>query len=149
MVIAATLVASLGCLIAAIGVYAKVSRLASETPVPAKVVNVRSERGHSKGRELVYYAQLIFDRKQDDGKTIHCDVPNVFLGIQPAAVGAIITVAPRPTSCVEPDVICETCVTPSNRLALAFLIVGLIFGLICFVLTRNIVRSVRMESSSS
>lgn len=146
MTITATFLVSLGCLLVALAVYANAKRLASETPVTATVAKVRSERGQSKGRELVYYAQLIFDRKQNDGNVIHCDVPNVFLGIQRVTVGATIMVAPRTTTCVAPDVICETCVAPSGHLALGLLIVGAVSGLICFFLVRNAVSEMQNKA---
>ena len=51
-------------------------------------------------------------------------------------VGAIIKVAPRATTCWEPDVICETCALPppSDAFALDMLIVAAVSGLISFLL---------------
>src|SRR5580692_3256881 len=102
-------------------VHEKVKRLATATPVIATVAKAWSEQGKSKGGRPVYYAQLIFDRKQNDGDIVHCDVPRVGLGQQPTTVGATIKVAPRATTCWEPDVICETCVAPSDYLTLGML----------------------------
>src|SRR5580704_6504624 len=125
IIITVSFLASLGCLIGALAVYATARRLASEIPVTATVVDVRSERGEAKGRELVYYARLLFDRKQDDGGTFHCDVADVFLGIHSATIGAKIRVAPQTTTCIDPDVICDTCVAPSNGIAFVILMIGL------------------------
>jgi hypothetical protein len=142
MMMAITLAVSLGCLTGAAGVYAMARRLATETPVAATVAKVWSERT-TKGGQPLYQAQLIFDRIQNDGKIVHCDVPRVFLGIQPTTAGATIKVAPRVTSCLEPDVICETCVAPSGHLALGMLIIAVVSGLICFFLMRSTVRGVQ------
>jgi hypothetical protein len=147
MVITMTFFVSLGCLMGAAGVYGTAKRLATETPVPATVTKVWSERGPQKGRELVYHAQLVFDRKQNDGEIVHCDVPRVDLGIQPATVGATIKVAPRATSCWEPDVICETCVAPSGYLALGMLIIAAVSGLICLFLTLSTVREAKYRAA--
>jgi hypothetical protein len=141
MMMAIALVVSLGCLTGAAGVYGTARRLATETPVTATVAKVWSERT-SKGQPL-YHAQLIFDRIQNDGKIVHCDVPRVFLGIQPTTDGATIKVAPRVTSCLEPDVICETCVAPSGHLALGMLIIAVASGSICFFLMRSTVRGMQ------
>ena len=143
MIIVITLFVSLGCLMGAAAVYGTARRLATETPVTATVARVWSERATSKGGGLVYHARLIFDRKQNDGEIIHCDVPRVDLGIQPTTVGAAIKVAPRATSCWEPDVICETCVAPSGILALGMLIIAAASGLICFFLMWSIVRGIQ------
>jgi hypothetical protein len=141
MVIAMTLCVSLACLTGAAVVFVTAKRLATETPVMATVAKVWSQRG-AKGRDLVYHAQLIFDRKQNDGEVVHCDVPRVNLGIKPATVGATIKVAPRATSCWDPDIICETCVAPTGYHALGFLLVAAVSGLICFFLTRSAVREI-------
>ena len=140
MVIAFTLFAALGWLMAAAVVHDKVRRLATETPVMATVAKAWSEP--AKGGP-VYYAQLIFDRKKSDGDFVHCDVPRVSLGQQATKVGAAIKVAPRTTSCWEPDVICETCTAPSNTLALGLLVTAAVFGLICSFLVRSALREVK------
>ena len=127
----------------AVGVHEKAKRLATETPVTATVAKVWSERGKSKGGGLVYHAQLIFDRKQSDGEIVHCDVPRVDLGVHPATVGATIKVAPRATTCWEPDVICETCAAPSGYLTLSLLILAAVSGLICSFLIWNTVRDIQ------
>jgi hypothetical protein len=126
-----TLLLSLGCLITALVIHIDVKRRATETPVTATVAKARSriDRG-----EAIYFAQLIFDRKQSNGDTIHCDVPDVPFGTQPTTVGAIIRVAPRATTCWEPDIICETCTRPSDALALDILIAGSISGMISLLL---------------
>jgi hypothetical protein len=100
-----TLFVSLGCLIGAFVVHVEARRLAVETPVTATVAKVWSKRARG---GPIYFAQLIFDRKQSDGEIIHCDVPDVRIGAQPKTVGARIKVAPRLTTCWEPDIICET-----------------------------------------
>jgi hypothetical protein len=56
------------------------------------------------------------------------------MGMRPTTVGAMIKVAPRNTTCWQPDVICETCAAPSDALALDMLIVAAVSGLICFLL---------------
>jgi hypothetical protein len=125
-----TLLISLGCLIAALVMHVEVKRLATETPVVATVAKVRTKQIGKGGP--TYFARLIFDRKQSNGDIIHCDVPNVLIG-PPITVGAMIKVAPRPTTCFEPDVICETCAAPSDALVLDMLIVAAISGLISFL----------------
>ena len=82
----------------------------------------------------VYFARLIFDRKQSDGETVHCEVPRVEIGHPPINVGARIKVAPQATSCWEPDIICETCAAPSDAIALDTLIAGGVSGFISFLL---------------
>jgi hypothetical protein len=139
---------SLGCLVAAAGVQGAAHRLATATPVTATVAKVWSERA-PKGGGLVYRAQLIFDRKRNDGEIVHCDVPRVDLGIHPATVGDTIKIAPRDTSCWEPDIICETCVAPSGRLALVMLIIAVISGWICFFVVRRTVREIKPITSNS
>jgi hypothetical protein len=57
--------------------------------------------------------------------------------------GATIKVAPRATSCWEPDVICATCLAPSDTLALGMLIVAAVSGLLCFFLAWGTVRGVQ------
>jgi hypothetical protein len=140
MMIVFTLFAALGFLMAAAVVHDKVRRLATETPVMATVAKAWSEP--AKGGP-VYYAQMIFDRKQNDGGLVHCDVPRVSLGQQPATVGATIKVAPRATSCWEPDIICETCAAPSDTLALGMLVTAAVFGLICSFLVRSALREIK------
>jgi hypothetical protein len=147
MIMTITFCVSLGCLMGAAGVSAAARRLASETPVMATVARVWSERATSKGGGLVYHARLIFDRKQNDGEIIHCDVPRVDLGIQPTTVGATIKVAPRATSCWEPDVICATCIAPTGYLALGMLTIAAVSGLICFFLAWSIVRGSRNKAA--
>ncbi len=114
-----TLLLSLGCLITALVMHVDAKRRATETPVTATVAKVWTEP--SRGGPT-YFARLIFDRKQSDGETIHCDVPHVEIGL-PMKVGAMIKVAPRATTCWEPDIICESCVGPSDALALDILLV--------------------------
>jgi hypothetical protein len=140
-----TLFISLGCLGVAPLVYQKARRLATATPVTATVVKVWSKRTSKTGS--TYFARLIFDRKQNDGEIIHCDVPDVVIG-PPTTVGAMIKVAPRPTTCWEPDIICETCAAPSNGLALGILIVAVASGLVCFLQIRAILRE-RNETPSN
>ncbi|SRR5579871_4493566 len=132
-----TATASVLCLIAALVVQQTAQRLATETPVPAKVVKVWTQRIGKGGP--VYFAHLIFDRRQGDGTAVHCDVPQVRIG-PPTTVGATITVAPRTTTCWEPDVICERCVQPSNAIAWGLLVAAVASGLISFVLVHTAVR---------
>jgi hypothetical protein len=124
-----TLLVALGCLIAAFVMHVEVERLATEMPVTATVAKVRSRMDRG---QRIYSAQLIFDRKQSDGAIIHCDVPDVQMG--PTTVGAMIKIAPRNTTCWQPDIICETCALPSDALALDMLIVAAVSGLIFFLL---------------
>jgi hypothetical protein len=126
-----TLLISLGCLMTALVMHIDVKRRAIDTPVTAAVVKVWIEQ--SKRGGPTYFARLIFDRKQGDGEIIHCDVPHVLIR-QPVKVGTMIKVAPRATTCFEPDVICETCASPSDALALDILITGGVSGLICILL---------------
>jgi hypothetical protein len=128
---------SLACMVIAITVQSKADRLATETPVVAKVARVWSQAAKS---GPVYRAQLIFDRKQSDGQIVHCDVPRVDLGVMRPAVGGTIEIAPRADSCWEPDVICETCMVPSGRIALSFLMIAVASGCLCFVVTRRTLR---------
>jgi hypothetical protein len=126
-----TLLISLGCLITALVMYVEVKRLATETPVTATVAQVRSKM--YKG-DLIYSVRLIFDRKQSDGNVVHCDVPDVEMGVRPTKLGEAIKVSPQNTSCFAPHIICDTCAAPSDALALDMLIVAAVSGLICFLL---------------
>jgi hypothetical protein len=135
-----TVFVSLGCLIGALAVHGKVTRLATETPVMATVAEAWSERKPKGGGPGPNYAHLIFDRKQNDGDIVHCDVPRVGLGQQSTTAGATIKVAPRATTCWEPDVICETCAAPSDYLASGLLVAAAVFGLICSFLISSTLR---------
>jgi hypothetical protein len=126
-----TLLVSLGCLIAALVMHVEVKRLAKETPVTATVAQVRSKM--YKGN-LIYSVRLIFDRKQSDGNVVHCDVPDVEMGMRPTKLGEAIKVSPQNTSCFAPHIICDTCAAPSDVLALDMLMVAVVSGLICFLL---------------
>jgi hypothetical protein len=123
-----TLVVSFLCLMIAAVVHQKAKLMAAATPVPATVLQVWSKR-LSRG-EPTYFARLIFDRKQNDGEIVHCDVPDVLIG-QPAAVGATLTVGPRAETCWEPYIFCENCAMPNDHLALALLIIAVILGFAC------------------
>jgi hypothetical protein len=136
-VMVTTLAISLGCLIAAFVMHIEVERLATEEPVTATAAQVRSKM--YKGN-LVYSARLVFDRKQSDGKLVHCDVPDVEMGMRPTTRGEAIKISPRNTSCLEPHVICETCSAPSDSLALGWMIVAVVSGLVCFLQVRIILR---------
>jgi hypothetical protein len=132
---------SLVCMVIALTVQSNANRLAVETPVVAKVAQVwsRAARGGP-----VYRAHLIFDRKQSDGQIVHCDVPRVDLGARPPFVGGTIKIYPRAESCWEPDVVCETCMVPSGRIALSFLTIAVISGFcLCFFVTRRTVPDVQ------
>ncbi len=126
-----TLLVSLGCLIAALVTHVEVKRLATETPVTATVAQVRSKM--YKGN-LIYSVRLIFDRKQGDGNVVHCDVPDVEMGMRSTKLGEAIKVSPQNTSCFAPHIICDTCAAPSDVLALDMLMVAVVSGLICFLL---------------
>jgi hypothetical protein len=126
-----TLLVSFGCLIATLIMHFEAKRLATQTPVTATVAQVRSKM--SKG-ELIYSVRLIFDRKQSDGSVVHCDVPDVGMGVRPTKLGEAIKVSPQNTSCFAPHIICDTCAAPSDALALELLIVAAVSGLICFLL---------------
>jgi hypothetical protein len=126
-----TLLVSIGCLITALIMHINVERRATETPVTAIVAQVRSAM--YKGTPN-YFVRLIFGRKQADGKVVHCDVPDVEMGMRPTKLGEAIKVAPRLTTCWQPDIICETCAAPSNALALDLLIVAAVSGLLCSLL---------------
>jgi hypothetical protein len=126
-----TLLVSLGCLIAALIMHVEVKRLATETPVTATVAQVRSKM--YKGN-LIYSVRLIFDRKQSDGNFVHCDVPDVEMGMRPTKLGEAIKVSPQNTSCFAPHIICDTCAAPSDTLALDMLIVAAVSSLICSLL---------------
>jgi hypothetical protein len=131
----------------AASVHEKANRVATETPVTATVVKVWTERA-PKGTRLLYYAHLIFDRKQSDGEVVHCDVPKVGLGPQPATVGGAVTIYPRNTSCWEPDVICENCDAPYPYMSLrGMLIVASMSGLICLFLTLRVLRDIRRKGT--
>ena len=126
-----TLLVSFGCLIAAFIMHVEVKRLATETPVTATVAQVQSKM--YKGN-LVYSVRLIFDRKQSDGNFIHCEVPDVEMGVRPTKLGEAIKVSPQNTSCFAPHIICNTCAAPSDALALDLLMVAAVSGLVCFLL---------------
>jgi hypothetical protein len=135
--IATTFIFSLLFLAGAAGVHLAAKRRATETPVVATVAKLWSEKAKY---GLVYHAQLIYDRKQSDGQTVHCDVPRVDLGAHPAAVGTTIEVAPRANTCWEPDVVCENCVEASDDLASGMLVIAIVSGLICSLLIWSTVR---------
>jgi hypothetical protein len=141
-----SLIVSLTMLMVAVSVYEKAKRVATEKPVPAKVTKVWTEHGRS-GRRF-YYAHLIFDRKQNDGTVVHCDVPTVSLGPQPATVGGSLTIYPSNTGCWDPDVICESCDTPypypSLRGALA---IASISGLVLVFLSWRVTHDIRRDAS--
>jgi hypothetical protein len=132
-----TAVGSVCFLFAALIVHQTAQRLATEPRVPAKVVKAWTQRMGKGGP--VYFAHLVFERKKADGETVRCDVPYVMIG-PPTTAGATITIAPRTTTCWEPDVICETCVQPSNSIAWGLLMAAVASGWICFVLVRRAVR---------
>jgi hypothetical protein len=122
---------SFGCLIAALIMHFEVKRLATQTPVTATVAQVRTKM--YKGNQ-VYSVRLIFDRKRTDGSVVHCDLPDVEMGMRPTKLGEAIKVSPQNTSCFAPHIICDTCAAPSDDLALDLLIVAAVSGLICFLL---------------
>jgi hypothetical protein len=126
-----TLLVSLGCLIAALVMHVEVKRLATQTPVTATVAQVRSKM--YKG-DLIYSIRLIFDRKQSDGNVVHCDVPNIEMGMRLTKLGEAIKISPQNTSCFAPHIICDTCAAPSDAFALDMLMVAVISGIICFLL---------------
>jgi hypothetical protein len=138
MTIAATLFISLGCLIGAAVVHRNARQLATATPVEATIAKLWTERGKSKSGEPAYYAQLIFDRK-DNGGVVHCDVPRVLVG-QSAPIGMTVEVFPHAASCQEPYVMCEGCAKPSDSLELAILIIAIVSGLICAIQIRKTVQ---------
>jgi hypothetical protein len=143
-----SLIVSLTMLMVAVSVYKKAKRVASETPVPAKVTKVWTEHGRS-GRRF-YYAHLIFDRKQNDGTLVHCDVPTVSLGPQPATVGGSLTIYPSNTGCWDPDVICESCDTPYPYPSLrGALVIASISGLVLVFLSWRVMRDIRRDASRS
>ncbi len=141
--IAVTLFLCVACLLIAATVHQKATRLSVTTPVTATVVQAWVERS---GRGPHYFAHLIFDRKQDDGASVHCDVPRVATG-QPATAGATLTVAPRATTCFEPDVICDTCTPPNEYFAFAMVIAAAVFGLIGLVAIRSAMRELRGKAA--
>lgn len=141
-----SLVVSLMMLMFAASGYEKAKRVATEAPVSATVANVWSTR--TKGGGQVFFAHLIFDRKLSDGEVVHCDVPKVSLGLQPAKAGGSITIYPRATSCWEPDVLCENCDSPySNMPVRAILLVASISGLIFLFVAWRLLRDIRREGN--
>jgi hypothetical protein len=122
---------SFGCLLAALIMHFEVKRLATQTPVTATVAQVQNRM--YKG-VLVYSARLIFDRTQGNGSVVHCDLPDVELGVRSAKLGETIKISPQNTSCFAPDIICDTCAAPSDAVALDLLIIAVACGLICFLL---------------
>lgn len=130
-------------LLFAVSAHEKEVRVAAEAPVTATVASAWSESIKG-GRN--YFAHLIFDRKQTDGEVVHCDVPKVRLGLQPANTGGTITIYPRATSCWEPDVLCESCASPySNIPVRELLLVASTLGLIFLFLTWRFLRDIRRE----
>ncbi len=140
-----TIFVSLAFLVVTLATWGKAHRLATNTPVMATVAKIWSERTRSKN-VVVYYAQLIFDRKQENGDTIHCDVPRVLLGQLRVAAGEAIKIAPRATSCWEPDIICETCGAPTVQLALSMLVISALSGGIGFILILRAVRASQIKA---
>jgi hypothetical protein len=138
--ITATVFISLFCLGGAAVVHQKARLLATGTPVDATVAKLWTEQAKSKGGGLVYFARLVFDRRQGNSSVVHCDVPRVLIGVHPTTLGPTIKVVPQAASCWEPYVICETCPQPSDNLALGLLTVAAVSGLIFFVQARIILR---------
>jgi hypothetical protein len=83
---------------------------------------------------------------QSDGIVVHCDVPDVEMGLRLTTPGEAIKISPRNSSCWEPHVICETCSAPSDGLAVGWLIVAVVSGLICFLQFRVILREKNKSS---
>lgn len=135
--IAATLLICLGCLIGAAVIRQNARLLA--VPVEATIASAWVERGKSNVGEPVYYARLVFDRIQNTGGIVHCDVPRVRIG-QSATIDSKIEVFPHATSCREPYVKCKTCARPSDSLELSVLIIAIVSGLICAIQIRGTLR---------
>src|ERR1700754_4711933 len=53
------------------------------------------------------YAHLTFDRNDQNGRLVHCDVPQVHGGeiAHRLSPGDLIAIAPRVSSCWDPDII--------------------------------------------
>jgi hypothetical protein len=84
----------------------RASRLAADERVTARVIRAWVVHGRGGGPR----ADLAYERQQND-KIVHCEIANVAVGRVGRTVntGDAITVSPRPDSCWEPDVVCETC----------------------------------------
>ena len=96
-----SLLLSLAFLIGSLRVYTTTKLLASEAPVAATVASVSGR--WSRDGQYYYFGRLQFDRQQSaDGKIIHCDVPQVPVGIKQPEVGSTIMVAPQENECSEP-----------------------------------------------
>jgi hypothetical protein len=107
LTICLSLLISIASLVAAVAAHERGLRLASNPTVIATVKNILIGRGGTSGE----YAHLIYDRKDQNGQLIHCDLPRVRIGnfARKLTNGDPVTIAPRANSCWEPDIICEIC----------------------------------------
>jgi len=122
------LLISIVSLIAAVASHERGLRLASDPRVTATVKNVLIGRNGKPGE----YAHLIYDRNDQTGRLVHCDVPRVRIGniARRLTTGDLVTIAPRANSCSEPDIICEICASSEESVAvlsLASAVSGVLF----------------------
>ena len=135
--IIATLFVSLVGLMNAGAMHAKIKRLATVTPTTATVIRAWREVH----KNTFDYAHITFDRKENDGHVVHCDLPkaDVTRFGRTFAAGDTMLVAPRPMTCWEPDAICENC-QPDEHDVFAVLKMAAIAGLLCCYLIWSALR---------
>jgi hypothetical protein len=136
-----------GSLMVAVGAQQMDRRLAADPPVTATVRKAWIE--HFKGP--VQFARLVYDRKQPDGEVVHCDVPRVRVGYRDLGLkaGDTITIAPRPNTCWEPDIICETCAPPPPHLVSVLFVISAVSGLLFGLLVWGALRAQRSNAASN
>jgi hypothetical protein len=125
------LLISLSSLIAAVAAHERGLRLASDSTVIATVKNVLMGRSGTPGE----YAHLTYDRRDQDGQFVHCDVPRVHIGniARRIAPGDLVTIAPRADSCWDPDIICDIC-APTKESVQVLSLVSVVSGVLFVVL---------------
>jgi hypothetical protein len=143
-----TLAIWFGSFFGAVAEQQRAHRLAANPVVTATVREAWSE--HQKGGP-VPYAHLVYDRKQWDGKTVHCDVPWVNVGGlgRMLSAGDTIMIAPLPNECWEPDLICETCAPWTPRHIAMMYVVSASSGLLCVFLIWQAIRDMRRNDTTN
>lgn len=134
-------------LMGAVGEQQRARRLTADPPVTATVRKAWIE--HQKGP--VQFAHLVYDRKQPEGEVAHCDVSRVRVGGSDLTLrtGDTITIAPRPNTCWEPDIICETCAPPSPQRVSVLFVISAVSGLLFSLLLWGALRALRSNAASN
>src|SRR4029077_4801597 len=63
--------------------------------------------------------------------------------------GDTITIAPRPNTCWEPDIICETCAPPPPHLVSVLFVISAVSGLLFSLLVWGGLHALRRHATSS